>query len=305
MYSAITIDGLRVLDAIDKKGTFSAAAESLYRVPSALTYTIQKLESDLGCKLFERQGQRAVLTEVGQLVLVQGRDILRAAFKLEDAVKQLETGWEASITLALDTALPELPLLSAIGEFTQLGKQVAINLRHESLGGSWDALYSGRADMAIGVSGELPRGQYHLVPLGLLEFVFAIAPSHPLSAFEQTIPSEALLQFPAVIASDSSISLAQRSSGLFDSRQTIRVPSMQSKIRAQCLGIGIGYLPKHLIRQELADGRLMAKSVELPRPEQTLYLAWRKDSQAKALAWFAKRLPLCDWGLKPAPLMNQ
>lgn len=47
MQQAITIDALRALDAIDKKGSFAAAAESLFKVPSALTYTIKKLEEDM------------------------------------------------------------------------------------------------------------------------------------------------------------------------------------------------------------------------------------------------------------------
>ena len=297
MARAITLDALKVLDAIDKKGSFSAAAESLFKVPSALTYTIQKLETDLGCKLFDRQGQRAVLTPVGELVLTQGREILHAAYKLEEAVQELETGWEASLTLALDTVLSDGPLLTLMGEFTQLGKQVGLNFRHESLGGSWDALYSGRADIAIGVSGELPKGQYHIVPLGLLQFVFAVAADHPLAAYEEIIPSEALLQFPAIVASDTSVSLAQRSSGLFDSRQIIRVPSMQIKVSAQCLGLGVGFLPRHLLDEPLSKGALVIKPVELPRPSHTLYLAWRKGAQGKALNWFVERLPLCDWGL--------
>ena len=52
MYQAITIEALRALDAIDKKGSFAAAAESLFKVPSALTYTIKKLEDEVGSPLF-------------------------------------------------------------------------------------------------------------------------------------------------------------------------------------------------------------------------------------------------------------
>lgn len=44
MYNNISMDALRALDAIERKGSFAAAAESLYKVPSALTYTIKKLE---------------------------------------------------------------------------------------------------------------------------------------------------------------------------------------------------------------------------------------------------------------------
>lgn len=295
MLPSISLDGLIVLDAIDRKGSFSAAAESLFRVPSSLTYTVQKLESDLGTKLFERKGQRAELTLVGQLVLRQGREILSTTSRLEEAVRQLETGWESSLTLAIDTVVPDLPLLQLIGEFTELGKQVTVNISEESLGGGWDALYSGRADIAIGVTGELPKGQYHVVEIGELEFVFALNPAHPLAQHAGPIPTEALLQFPSIVVADSSTALAQRSSGLFDSRQVIRVPNMQTKIKAQQLGLGVGYIPKHLILDALAARSLLACHVEMPRPPQAVFMAWRKDAQGKAKDWFTERLPQCDW----------
>ncbi|ABN62478.1 LysR substrate-binding domain-containing protein [Shewanella baltica] len=295
MLPSISLDGLIVLDAIDRKGSFSAAAESLFRVPSALTYTVQKLESDLGTKLFERKGQRAELTLVGQLVLRQGREILSATSRLEEAVRQLETGWESSLTLAIDTVVPDLPLLQLIGEFTELGKQVTVNISEESLGGGWDALYSGRADIAIGVTGELPKGQYHVIEISELVFVFALNPAHPLAQHAGPIPTEALLQFPSIVVADSSTALAQRSSGLFDSRQVIRVPNMQTKIKAQQLGLGVGYIPKHLILDALATGSLVACNVEMPRPPQAVFMAWRKDAQGKAKDWFTERLPQCDW----------
>ncbi|MCE9786511.1 LysR family transcriptional regulator [Shewanella chilikensis] len=297
MHSVISLDALKVLDAIDKKGSFSAAAEALFKVPSALTYQVQKLESELGSRLFERKGTRAQLTEVGRLVLTQGREILAATARLEDAVRQLETGWEAQLTLALDTVLPQAPLLSLIKEFTELGKQLTVSVTHEALGGGWDALYSNRADIAIGVTGELPRGQYELQKLGELEFVFVVAPEHPLAQFDTEIASEALLQFPSIIVADTSRSLSQRSSGVFDSRQLIRVSSMEAKITAQKMGIGVGFLPLHLIRDALAKGELVQREVALPRPSLPIYMAWRKGEIGKALGWFTERLQGSDFGL--------
>ncbi|NMH65490.1 LysR family transcriptional regulator [Shewanella salipaludis] len=297
MYSALNLDALRVLDAIDKKGSFSAAADALYKVPSALTYTVQKLESELGAKLFDRSGQRAVLTQVGRLVLTQGREILAATTRLEEAVRQLETGWERRLILAKDTVVPDAPLFGLVREFCELGKQIELELTEESLGGSWDALYSGRVDIAIGVGEDRPKGQYQVHKMAELNFVFAISPSHPLAQSDAVISSEALLQFPSVVVADSSRSLPQRSSGLFESRQVIRVPNMRSKIEAQQAGAGVGFIPRHLIAQELAQGSLLAREVALPRAPQALYVAWRKDNDARALNWFASRLPTLDWGI--------
>lgn len=76
MYSPITLDALRVMDAIDRRKSFAAAAEELYRVPSAISYTVNKLEEELQVELFDRSKRKAELTSVGRLILEQGRHIL-------------------------------------------------------------------------------------------------------------------------------------------------------------------------------------------------------------------------------------
>ncbi|MBI3067655.1 MAG: LysR family transcriptional regulator, partial [Betaproteobacteria bacterium] len=85
----ISLDGLLVLDAIDRKGSFAAAADELHRVPSAITYTVQKLEQDLDVKLFDRSGHHAVLTPAGQELLKEGRHLIVAAADLEARVKRV------------------------------------------------------------------------------------------------------------------------------------------------------------------------------------------------------------------------
>lgn len=90
----ITLESLQILDAIDRRGSFAAAAEEVFRVPSALTYTMQKLESDLGVALFDRAGRRALLTPAGRALLDEGRILLQAADALECRVQRVATGWE-------------------------------------------------------------------------------------------------------------------------------------------------------------------------------------------------------------------
>ncbi len=55
---ALTLEALQVMDAIDRRGSFAAAADELGRVPSALSYTMQKLEEELDVVLFDRSGHR-------------------------------------------------------------------------------------------------------------------------------------------------------------------------------------------------------------------------------------------------------
>ena len=93
----LSLDALLVIDAIDRKGSFAAAAHELHRVPSTITYTVQKLEADLDVPLFDRRGHRAKLTAAGRELLNEGRHLLRAAGDLEARVKRVATGWEAEL----------------------------------------------------------------------------------------------------------------------------------------------------------------------------------------------------------------
>ena len=82
----LTLDALLVLDAIERKGSFAAAAHELHRVPSAVTYTVHKLEQDLDVPLFDRRGHRAKLTTAGRELLDEGSHLLRAAGEIEARV---------------------------------------------------------------------------------------------------------------------------------------------------------------------------------------------------------------------------
>src|SRR5258706_15983782 len=101
----LSLEALQVLDAIDRKGSFAAAAEELHRVPSAFTYSMRQLESALGVEVFDRGGHRAVLTEAGKTVLSPGGGVLRAAAAGPCRVQQGARGWGTGVRLAAGPAV--------------------------------------------------------------------------------------------------------------------------------------------------------------------------------------------------------
>lgn len=68
----LSLDALQILDAIDRRGSFAAAGKALHKVPSTISYTVSKLEEDLGVQLFDRVGPRAHLTPAGEALLEEG-----------------------------------------------------------------------------------------------------------------------------------------------------------------------------------------------------------------------------------------
>lgn len=290
MNTRISLDALEVIDAIARKGSFAAAAESLYRVPSTITYVVRNLESDLGVPIFDRSGHRATLTEAGEELLREGRHLLRAANELELRVKRVATGVETELGIAVSDLLQLEALYPILHDFYTQDFGTRIRVMREVFGGSWDALITGRACISVGAPGEgPPGGGYNARMIGTLEFVFAVAPHHPLADMPEPLQNEDIRQYRSISAADSSRNLPPRTSGILSGQDVLTVPDMQSKLSAQIAGLGVGYLPKKLAEQHATQGQLIIKEVAETKPQASGYIAWRTDGE-RAQQWILKRM---------------
>lgn len=300
----LSLDALLVIDAIDRKGSFAGAAHELHRVPSAITYTVQKLEEDLDVLLFDRRGHRAKLTAAGHELLDDGRHLLRAANDLEARVKRVATGWEAELRVAYDGIIPVHAMLLLAQAFSVENAKTRLRFAVEVLGGTWDALISGRADLVIGASDEGPAGGgYQTRALGESEWVFAIAPTHPLAAATEPLQRHDILAYRAVAVADSSRNLPPRTTGLLSGQNTLTVGDATAKLQAQVMGLGVGYLPRCLAVAAVQRGELVIRLTEEPKVSQQLLVAWRTTHKGKALKWFVEQVSAENWleqALRPA-----
>ena len=96
------LDVLMILDALEKEGSFAAASAKLYKTPSALSYTVHKLESDLNIQLLDRSGHRAKFTRTGKMLLEKGREVLHTVRELEKQAIKLHEGWENELVIGVD-----------------------------------------------------------------------------------------------------------------------------------------------------------------------------------------------------------
>ncbi|MEQ1668153.1 MAG: LysR family transcriptional regulator [Sulfuriferula sp.] len=279
------MDHLLVIDAIVTHGSFAAAAQALHRVPSALTYSVQKLEQDLAVQLFDRSGHRAALTAAGQALLQEGRYLLDAARELESRVQRIAAGVEVELRIAVSDLIDWPILYAGLAEFYAQNFGTRLRVSTEVYGGCWDALVNGRADLVLGAPNEGPAGGgYAAYPLGTVEFVFAVAPNHPLAGYPEPLQNIDIVKFRAVSAADSSRQLPARTSGLINGQDVLSLPSMTAKLLAQEQGLGVGYLPKSLAMAAQAKGSLVIKVVAEPKPVTQFFMAWNTNHHGLALA---------------------
>lgn len=299
----ISLDALQIMDAIDRRGSFSAAGKELFRVPSTISYTVSKLEDELGVQLFERMGPKVNLTPAGQELLTEGRYLLKAASDLESRVRRVASGWETELTICMDAMFSGAALQDDIAAFYQVADQTRLRIGQEVLSGAWEALLDRRADLLIGAAGAGPSGGgYSAEPIGKLPFVFVVAPTHPLARVTRRIGKAELHEHRAIAIADSARHMPVRTVGLLFGQDTLTVADMHTKYQLHLAGLGFGFLPEPYARSAIQRGLLVEKKVEEAKPVETFYMAWRTGEKGAALKWWIERMRsgklferLADW----------
>jgi len=286
-YSPITLDALQALDAIDRRGSFARAAEELDKATSALSYTVQKLEEQLGVTLFQRQGRRSVLTPSGKLLLNEGRKILGATAYLADQVKELATGWEPKLRLGLESTTEREPFFHALGILLEEQPNLEIDIQECVLSGGWEALEIDSIDLLVGAPSPVPLQKgFRALPIPPTDMLLVAAARHPLGlvANDPQAVEEQLPHYRRIVTHDTARQNVIRTEGLSTGRLVLYVQTMEQKIQSQLAGLGVGHLPRKLIQAHLDSGTLVRLTTEAPTTENPdRYIAWKISNKGKAL----------------------
>ncbi len=289
----LTPDSLTMLQVIAEAGSFAAAARQLGLVPSALTYRVRQIEDALDVLLFDRSARQAKPTEAGAELLREGGRLLQDIDAVANRVRRVATGWEPQLTLSIDGVISPHTMLELVEAFYAMSPPTRLKLHDGIMSGTREALTSGRADLAIGVSNIASDvAGLQQAPLGDLLFIYVVAPHHPLASMPEPITDAVMLRHRAVAVADS----AQRGGmtmGLLGGQDVLTVDTMQAKVQVQLRGLGGGFLPEPMVRPYLEAGRLVAKRVARPERQLRLHYAWGGPgftAPGRALQWWLQQL---------------
>jgi DNA-binding transcriptional LysR family regulator len=188
---------LEHLLAVAETGSFSRAAEQQHITQSALSRSIQTLESDLGARLIDRAGKRNELTPLGQAVATRARRMVLDAAELRRSAELLKQGQVGAIRVGLGSgpsAMLMTPFLLHMARHHP-GVEVSVSpgatelqlmqLRQRS----FDAL-------VVDVRRVAPAPDLTIEHLSEMRAGFVCRAGHPLLEAALPVSFDALLRYP-------------------------------------------------------------------------------------------------------------
>jgi DNA-binding transcriptional LysR family regulator len=287
-----TLDQLQVFLTVAETGSFSAAGRKLNRAQSVVSYAIANLEAQLGLKLFKREGSREpVLTEAGRATMEDARRMVAVLQNIRARAEGLKQGLEAEVRMSVDSVVPSPVLVSVLKAFELEFPTVALRLHIGSLGLTVDQVLNGQAD--IGVGADPGQTAVHAIRIGFTTMVPAAAPSHPLALAEKPVRLEALREHIQLVVTDQSERTRGRDYGVSGYR-IWRLTDMRTKHAMMREGLGWGGLPRWLIADDLASGRMVELQLEAYAPVQALLFAMHASDRhpGPAASWLIDRFRL-------------
>jgi len=281
---------LEVVDAVARGGSFSAAAQELHRVPSAISYTVRQLETWLAVPLFERQHREVVLTPAGEHFVREGRSVIKKMLATRRQCQQLANGWRGQLSIAVDCIVKPQRTRQLVKDFYRHFPDMELHISYEVFNGVWDALADGRVEVAIGATQAIPvGGRFAFRDMGTLNWRCVVANHHPITEVSQ-IDDDTLRSWPSLVLEDTSRALPRRMTWTLDNQRRLVVPDWQIGLDCVLAGLCVAMVPGHLARPLLDSGALVELTLPVAFPESPCCVSWAEDRASPATGWLLSYL---------------
>lgn len=273
-----------VISKIIEKGSYRKASSELNCSQSTVSFHVEKLENELGFRLFEKVGRDMRLTEPGNLALPLFNSILEN----EKSLKALSFT-NRQLTGKLKIFLPESILLYKFNSIIQDVKEVAPDVELEI---GVDTAYkvqkqieAGHIKLAVSFNTNNFSPQLNVVALDSYPLILVSSPTMPLPAASFLLPCQ---QVPTCLISEGIDTGPHKFFSRFLTRfgtsvqRTMQLQSISSVISSAVQRLGIAYLPKFAVEKELVEGSLVEVPTALGSIDLGCVLLTRKNTELSA-----------------------
>jgi DNA-binding transcriptional LysR family regulator len=260
---------LHTFRTVVERGSFSGAAEELEISQPAVSFQIRALEDGLGQRLLDRSGRRVSLTEAGEVAYRYAKRMMALETEMAREIGELGDRIAGPLVLGSSTGPGELVLPRLLGRFAAANPLVRVRLVVLDTQTVCERVLDEELELGIVGAARQQRGLV-FEPFMRDELVAIVPPGHRLAG-RPSVRLEELVSEPMLVQQEGSgvrsvVERALRDAGVRDRDLNVAMElGLQQSVKAAVLdGFGITVISRLAVEREVADGRVVALTLEGP-----------------------------------------
>jgi DNA-binding transcriptional LysR family regulator len=264
--------------------SFSRAAEKLGRTQPAVSLALQRLEAELGERLLDRSAKDVKLTDAGRTVLEYARRFQNLESELTNSIAELRDHSAGRLVVGANEST-SLYLLRHIERYRRLYPRIKVQIRRSFSSRIPSELTDGNLELGV-ISYEPHDDRIHSTVIYADSLAFVVSPKHRLAERAEVPISE--LGDETFIAHNVLSPYREVVIRAFHERgirlnMDIEMPTVETIRWMVEQNVGVAFLPRMCVEQEIAEARLIAIRVPEVQVERKIYLV-RSSKRAASYA---------------------
>jgi molybdate transport repressor ModE-like protein len=277
---------LRAFCTLARTGSFTQAARELHLSQSAVSHSMKALEREVGCRILDKLGKKAVLTQAGEQLLAHAEKILSEMAQARAELGRLGKWGHSRLRLGASTTACQHILPTVLREFKDSFPNCAITIEPGDTPEMIESLRAHKIDLALNLE-PAAREQLDFRPMFTDELLFIVSPQHPWARAGK-VPRDEIARQDYILYKRKSYTSAMieayfrhENIVLFSQLDMGNMEAIKELVK---LGLGVSILAAWTAREELEEGSLVA----LPMGKRKLRRRWG------ILHWPGRRMSMAE-----------
>lgn len=275
-------------------GNISKAARKLFISQPAVSKAIQKLETNLGCRLFVRSSRGVLLTEEGRLLYEHVKTAMDTLALGEEKLRQASGLGIGHLKIGVSATLCKYVLLAYLKDFTQAYPHINISILCQSTSETLRLLQEDQLDIGLIGTGNYPLAHTLVFdPISDVEDIFVAAGQYLHQLRLRCAADEDILQNCSLMMLDKNNISRQYIDEYLQKNQItvqecIEASSMDLLIEFAKINLGVACVIRQFVTSELAEGSLIEIPLPVPVQKRSVGFVYKGAQQdaSKAMAQF-------------------
>ncbi len=285
------LSAYRIFYATASTGNISKAAKELYISQPAISKSIQKLEENIGCKLFTRSSKGVALTEEGVLLYSYVKHAFDTLSSGEEKLQQALSLGVGHLNIGVSSTLCKHLLLPYLKEFIKQNPHISISIACQSTNETLKLLDDNQID--IGLVGKPDHLRtIHFDYLEEIEDIFVATRDYLRNLKARGITKSHILKHSTLMLLDKNNMTRQYIENYLQTNHIFVQDSIDSSdldllIAFAKIGVGVACVIRSFVKKELSDGTLIEIPLEIPIPKREVGFVYKNQTtQTRSLEQF-------------------